>query len=81
MPINSFIDETLFTHITVDCLQRQGMFTESTSSPRTHSLVRQGSNASYLSNASVDGNLDSLASGTYAILLILALYCTLYYIA
>lgn len=52
-----------FSYLTVDCLQRYGMFSETPNSPRAGSLVRQGSNASYLSTTSADLNLDSISSG------------------
>ncbi|XP_067933017.1 protein retinal degeneration B-like [Watersipora subatra] len=45
-----------------DCLKRYGMFSDGYGSPRAASLMRQGSNASYLSTASVDLNLESVSS-------------------
>lgn len=54
--------------VSVDCLQRHGMFCESPPSPQNAYLVRQGSNASYLSTTSADMNMDSVASGTAALI-------------
>jgi len=63
---------TSYSRFAVDCLQRHGVFSDPTqgqasprahSSPRESTLTRQGSNASYISSASLDLNLDSITSG------------------